>query len=248
MGDASQPEMRDKWSLHLPSFDYGDAARVANVEKHLGVDRFYKYAQYTDFVRLRAFELYAWNAASAAAFYLPLQGLEVGLRNAMERQLVAAFGVAWYDNSQLLGTDSLGRLAKKISEAKNALARRKPPCPVSSPQLVTELSFGFWTYLLSKKFEHVLWVPCLRNAFPFYVSAPGTSLPLYLLQRELRYLKAFRDRIAHHEPVFYRALSLDYRSILTVCTWMYEDLADWIDHHCQTKSFVATRPKLGPLP
>ena len=38
--------------------------------------------------------LYAWNTAVSAAFYGPLQGLEVALRNAMHRRLAERLGAA----------------------------------------------------------------------------------------------------------------------------------------------------------
>ena len=48
--------------------------------------------------RIRAMRLYTWNTAISAAFYGPLQGLEVAVRNGMHRALTASYGAAWYDN------------------------------------------------------------------------------------------------------------------------------------------------------
>ena len=48
--------------------------------------------------REKAMRLYTWNTAVSAAFYGPLQGLEVALRNAMHRSLAARYGPDWYDN------------------------------------------------------------------------------------------------------------------------------------------------------
>ena len=42
--------------------------------------------------REKALRLYTWNTAISAAFYGPLQGLEVTLRNAMHRQLAGCYG------------------------------------------------------------------------------------------------------------------------------------------------------------
>ena len=47
--------------------------------------------------RAKALHLYTWNTAISAAFYGPLQGLEVALRNAMHRRLTECYGSAWYD-------------------------------------------------------------------------------------------------------------------------------------------------------
>ena len=48
--------------------------------------------------RERALGLYTWNTAMSVAFYGPLQGLEVALRNALHRQLGERYGACWYDN------------------------------------------------------------------------------------------------------------------------------------------------------
>ena len=42
--------------------------------------------------REKVMRLYTWNTAVSAAFYGPLQGLEVALRNAMHRSLAAHYG------------------------------------------------------------------------------------------------------------------------------------------------------------
>ena len=62
--------------------------------------------------REKALHLYTWNTAISAAFYGPLQGLEVALRNAMHRQLAGRYGAAWYNNPAAgLDTGCLVRIA-----------------------------------------------------------------------------------------------------------------------------------------
>lgn len=48
--------------------------------------------------REKALRLYTWNTAASAAFYGPLQGLEVALRNAMHQRLAGVFGSNLFDN------------------------------------------------------------------------------------------------------------------------------------------------------
>ena len=74
--------------------------------------------------------LYTWNTAISAAFYGPLQGLEVALRNAMSNALTATYGVHWYD-SAACGFDA-GTL-NRIMAAKNELQREG--YPVDPPHL-----------------------------------------------------------------------------------------------------------------
>ena len=44
--------------------------------------------------RKRALQLYTWNTKISAAFYGPLQGLEIALRNAIHQQLTRCYGAA----------------------------------------------------------------------------------------------------------------------------------------------------------
>ena len=41
--------------------------------------------------RKRALQLYTWNTEMSAAFYGPLQGLEIALRNAIHQQLTRCY-------------------------------------------------------------------------------------------------------------------------------------------------------------
>ena len=93
--------------------------------------------------REEAVRLHVWNTAVSAAFYGPLQGLEVALRNAMNRSRGERFGEAWYDDSRA-GFDR-GAL-ERIGNARAKLARdghRDDP-----HRIVAAMSFGFWISLL----------------------------------------------------------------------------------------------------
>ena len=189
--------------------------------------------------RERAMRLYTWNTALSAAFYGPLQGLEVALRNAMHRELVASYGPGWYDNPAC-GFDA-GTL-RRIEGAKDGL--RRDGYPVDPPHLVAALSFGFWVALLGRggrggslgaakrNYEMTLWRPCLHKAFPHAkLSRVQAHIPL-------DYLRTFRNRIAHHEPIFTRHLEADYQSVLAVTGWICPDTRDWIDHHSRIKELL----------
>ena len=121
--------------------------------------------------RAKAIRLHDWNTAVSAAFYGPLQGLEVILRNAMHRELAKRYGTSWYDNPDT-GLDK-GALVR-VSDAKLKLARSGHEAEAS--RLVASLSFGFWVSLSGAggrlvsgrkaDYETTLWRPALRRAFP----------------------------------------------------------------------------------
>src|SRR4051812_36645942 len=68
------------------------------LQASLSPERFATYLAAANGERAEALRLYTWNTALSAAFYGPLQGLEVAVRNAMHRELSVRYGPAWYDN------------------------------------------------------------------------------------------------------------------------------------------------------
>ncbi len=77
-----------------------------------------------------------------------------------------------------------------------------------------------------------LWRKALYKAFPHSrKSRAETHSPL-------DYLRTFRNRIAHHEPIFNRPLEADFRSILEVSGWICPKTADWIRHHGRVEEML----------
>ena len=190
--------------------------------------------------REKALNLYTWNTALCAAFYGPLQGLEVALRNAMHRQLTARYGSAWYDNPAAgLDAGCLDRIAAaKYEIERSGQAAR-------SGRIVAGLSFGFWVSLLRSggridsvgrkaDYEATLWRPALRGAFPH-------REPLTRKQAHgpLEHLRTLRNRIAHHEPIFRRRLDKDYQSILDVTDWISPEVRAWIERYSRVPTLLA---------
>lgn len=184
-----------------------------------------------------ALKLYEWNSSVSAAFYVPLQSVEIGLRNACHRELTSLFGKAWPDEQ---GFQQLGFL-RAIDDAKERL--RKLGRARDTPHIVAELSFGFWTTILGRRHEHTLWNPALRRAFPQFATIHGRKPARSEIALRLDHIRLFRNRIAHHEPIFTRALISDYRSVLEVVSWINPDLAAWTS---QVASLCALLTAAGP--
>jgi hypothetical protein len=222
----------------VKAFPFDDAVLDALVGS-LSPERIATYLAATGGDRGRALRLHTWNTAVSAAFYGPLQGLEVALRNAMHRELAATYGPAWYDDPAC-GFDA--GTERRIEAAKDGL--RRGGYAVYPPHLVAALPFGFWVALLGRggrggglgapkrNYEMTLWRPCLHKAFPHArVSRVQAHQPL-------DYLRTLRNRIAHHEPIFARHLAADYRSILVVAGWISPETRDWIDHHNRVEEML----------
>ena len=115
---------------------------IEEIETSLSRERLGTYLDAAGGDRERAIRFHAWNTAVSAAFYGPLQGLEVALRNAMHRQLAERYGPAWYDNPDT-GIDK-GALDRVVA-ARSELARADYGNEAS--RVVAALSFGFWVSL-----------------------------------------------------------------------------------------------------
>ena len=155
--------------LGVKDFYYTDDL-LDELEASLSRERLGTYLDAAGGDREGAIRLHAWNTAVSAAFYGPLQGLEVTLRNAMYRGLAEHYGEAWYDNRDA-GLDR-GAM-ERIASARTELARDGHGD--DAPRIVAALSFGFWVSLLGPggrigagrkaNYEMTLWRPALRGAF-----------------------------------------------------------------------------------
>jgi len=197
--------------------------------------------------REEAVRLHVWNTAVSAAFYGPLQGLEVALRNAMNRRLGERYGEAWYDNGRA-GFD--GGALVRIANARADLARDRHRD--DQHRVVAALSFGFWVSLLGPggrvaagrraNYEMTLWRPALRGAFPY--RAPLTRRQAH---RPLNALRTLRNRIAHHEPIFARNLVEDHEWILEVAGWISPATRAWIEHHSRVPTVLENAGGAGDV-
>ena len=186
--------------------------------------------------------LHVRTTAVSAAFYGPLQGLEVALRNAMNRTLGERYREAWYNNGRA-GFDR-GAL-ERIANARAGLARdghRDDP-----HRVVAALSFGFWVSLLGPggrgaNYEMTLWRPALRGAFPH-----RAALNRRQAHRPLNALRTLRNRIAHHEPIFARNLVEDHERIVEVAGWISPAIRVWIEHHSRVPAVLANAGAAGDI-
>ena len=225
-------------------------ATLSELQASLSAKRFGTYLQAVNGNRAEAAKLYIWNKAVSGAFYALLQTLEVTLRNALDRQLTKVYGPDWYDNPEL-SLDS--RCLGLIKRAKQSFHVDKTP-DYAPNNVITLLSFGFWVSLLGSggtidkdtnrkaNYEMTLWRPALRQAFGHVenISRKGAHALLHDL-------RMFRNRIAHHEPIFRRNLDKDYDNILQLMSWMAPRTRSWIEAHSRVPDLLATPPNAKHL-
>ena len=192
---------------------------VMELEGSLSPERLATYLRETDGDKKAAIRLHVWNTDISAAFYGPLQALEITLRNAMHIQLGEHYGANWYDNPAIEFNE---KHRQRLEEAKSGLQ----PKAFAPADMVAILSFGFWVFLLISGYNENLWRPTLRKAFP-----KAKNLTRKQVHTPLIKLHALRNRIAHHEPIFAYPLDRRYSDILEVIGWISPHTKAWVAAH-----------------
>jgi hypothetical protein len=215
----------------VKTFQYNQPIITA-LGRTLSQDRLSTYLAATAGKMEEALHLYNWNADVSGALYAPLQGLEIALRNALHDVLSSSYSPAWYDSPKInMDAYTTGDIRK----AKDILARRG--ALLTPPNIMAELSFGFWVSLLASNYHVQLWIPTLHKSFLNLGSKKRRDV-----YHALNHLRKLRNRIAHHEPIFNRHLVADYDSIITAIDWVCPKTATWVDAHSIFRKVWDERP------
>ena len=169
-----------------------------------------------------AVRLYRWNAAITAAFWEPIGHLEVALRNTLAAQLCGRHvrlgrTGSWLDDPSRELSD---RAQADIAAARDRVKQKGKRA--SEGQTISELSFGFWRFLITKKLTG-LW-PDLAGGFPH---APDRQRET--VEKPIARLHDFRNRLAHHQPVWNRQPQDRYEDLLAVAGYIDPALPVWIE-------------------
>lgn len=217
----------------------------------LSEERYAKYLRAAGGAHDRALQLYGWNSRLAAALMSDLGHLEIGLRNAYDRALLAhplCRGRDWLDPQACsllfprheIADDRGGWRDKNAAPRQNIRAARQRAGVGSGKaftrgKVIAELMFGFWSYLSDGLHEKTLWVPALHGAY-----APGTDRAR--IHGALGELRGIRNRLAHHESVFDQKPENIRRRIVYVARSISEELSQHITDQSDVRRLLGERP------
>lgn len=164
---------------------------IAEVQRWLSAERFARYLRAAGGNGAAAIELYEWNVAASGAFHEVLGQLEVLLRNAMHDELTGwhrrrGHDGAWFDDP------TIGLSSTAVADV--AQARSRLRAPVTPGRIVAELPFGFWRYLLERRYQASLWPQALKHGFPNLTGRRRRET----VRHAVFDLHGLRNRIAHH--------------------------------------------------
>lgn len=157
--------------------------------------------------------------------YTPLQSLEVCLRNCINHEMGLAYGADWLTNgTPPLAQNALNMIADAINEC---------GAGYTMSDLVAELKFSFWVGLTGVGYDATLWRRAIYKAF----RASGGKKRSQVHGR-LNALRRFRNRVAHHEPIFATANQM-HTECLDAIRWMCADTCAWATHHSRFAAVFA---------
>lgn len=176
---------------------------------------------------------YLWNTQLSETFYLLLQNLEVGLRNAIYEAFNAHFPSQPF--FFLYETDKDKRYIKRreyhsygcwkmIAKVQSNLVGQG--IALSDGKIIAELNFGFWTTLLKEKhYRNKMWRSIFSTTFPYYPFSHSIDNDVKTIAAKIDRIRIFRNRIFHYEPIFnHTDLFQMHADILEIIGWFSPDL------------------------
>lgn len=187
-----------------------------------------------------ALGLYHWNLEVSSAFMVPLQLGEVAVRNGVEEAIERVHGPNWPWSNGFIRSLPTPRLAHHYNPQTNlrAVAARQP----TTGKVVAELNFAFWEKTFTVGQDGRLWIPHLHQVFPGVSSSMPAPAARAIAFNRLQAIRAFRNRIAHHEPIFARNLADDYARIRDLIEWRRPVAATWVDKVERISGLLAAKP------
>ena len=180
---------------------------------------------------------YFWNSALAGALWPALHVLEIVVRNTIYAEGAAQTATrslrfnnvpCWLDAGLLeqREQDEVNKAIKRL-----ALGQRTPG------HLIGALTFGFWVRLCNRPYEHgkgrvAIWPSAAKR----FHGCPRRRRNRRAIASTLRNLADFRNRVAHHHPVWDRRPDRRLADVVQTIRWLNPQLADAVS---QTSNVAA---------
>lgn len=216
------------------------ANQIKDLEAVLSPQRFGTYLHETSGDRHRAMELYCWNTDISAAFYVMLQYFELAVRNGAVEAIEAVFGPNWHWNKGFKHTlpKHKGRRSYQPADDLTNCANKHQ----TAGKVVADLKFVFWQNVFVQGQDGRIWNKHFATAFPGYDKTLTIPQARDRVHTTIDGIRRFRNRIAHHEPIFQRNLATVRDEIRQIVEWRRPGTAQWLDTVENVTTLLTTRP------
>jgi len=182
-----------------------------------------------------ALTLYVWNSAISSAFFSSLQICEVAVRNAVACALEMKYGPAWPWDANFIKT-----LKQPMKEE---LKKAKDGIPTGmTGKVIAELKFHFWCQMFTSGQDQHIWKSYLHVVFPNLPAPLSVLGARALLHQYLNIVRKFRNRIAHHEPIFAYNLSEHQMRIHALIHFRCNETLNWLTQWENISQLITSKP------
>lgn len=163
---------------------------------------------------------YLWNLYVSSLFFKVSNLVEIGLRNAINNALTNDLGEVWwaknklryksYISSQHPIPESVKKLREGFVSARSQAKREKESrygvmnyIPTHE-EIISNTKYQIWELILDDEFvgNKLIWNRNLGKAFKGSWPNNSSNDLLTSLRQEIKNIRLFRNRIAHHEPLW----------------------------------------------
>lgn len=162
---------------------------------------------------------YNYNIELGNEFYPLLSIFEIAFRNSLHTAWSTSLNdTAWllnYANHSFLGLREKTKIQNAIAE----LTEKNKP--LEEGRIIAELTLGFWVSLFDRPFIEIN-KKIIRDLFP---NASNKQRDIFVIKDQLADIRNLRNRVFHHEPIWYWTNLNDFVSNLkNYIEWMNKDL------------------------
>jgi abortive infection bacteriophage resistance protein len=139
---------------------------------------------------------------------------------------------------------------KKIESIASKVRRENKKEPVHD-DIVAQMTFGFWCSFFHRKYDPAIWhrKDAVKMIFP---NLPRVNRKRAYIENKILTIKEIRNRIAHHEPVWNRKISIIEAH--TICHELIHAMSNdavemlkSIDRFSSVYQKLVTKPKVSSL-
>ena len=171
--------------------------------------------------------LYEYNTRISEAFYIPLQSLEVCMRNILNKCMSETYGHNWFQGDV---PELKYEQQNEIYDAYEELGGLEN---TPNGAVIAKLKFAFWVGLIAPHYDATLWRKSLHKGFRATTGKKRSEV-----HNRLNAIRRFRNRVAHHEPVFNKDLKTIHDEIIEAISWMCKDTSAWTKHMSRVPSII----------
>ena len=213
-------------------------AVFAKIEATLSAARLKRYLPAAGYDHQFALRIYVWNARICEQFVIPMQFVEISVRNRLNQALIGRFGPRWFQHPAFI--NQLPKRTKDDISKSIAENHSWHGADLNADHIISSLSFGFSVQITSAASTRSVWGGKLPGLFPHL--KPGVSSAQ--IYSKLDQIRIFRNRIAHHNAIFDKRPLHEFRNIAEVTGWICPDTLWLVRQLSNVSGVINQRPRM----